>query len=321
MQRTRISYPKTVEDFRKLLGSEKACIDYLIQSRWPEGFSCLNCGNDSYWIRNGRLSLICKRCRKNISPLSGTLMHNSPVPLHKWFWAAYLISTLTPGISAIQLQRQLGLGSYRTAWYMLGRLRKGMVNDNRSRLQGFVETDETIVGGPAKNKRGRGVVDAPHKSLVVGAVEVIRYVDKKGIKKEKSGRLRLSLIQHADEETIKRFLDVNLEKGSVIGTDGWRGYSTTALRGFIHNAQVQGSSLKAHQLAPHIHRVFSNLKTWLTGTHHGVEPKYLQGYLDEYVFRFNRRQTPMAAFQTLLGIVSGKPQTSLKVFKEVVSSA
>lgn len=304
-----------------MLGSEKACINYLIQNRWSEGFSCPNCGNDSYWMRNGRLLLICRRCRKNISPLAGTLMHNSHVPLHEWFWAAYLVSTLTPGISARQLQRQLGLGSYRTAWYMLGRLRKGMVNDKRSRLQGFVEADETIVGGPAKNKRGRGVVGAPHKSLVVGAVEVIRYVDKKGVKKEKSGRIRLSLIQHADEETIKRFLNDNIQKGSVIGTDGWRGYSKTALRGFIHNAQVQESSVKAHQLAPHIHRAFSNLKTWLTGTHHGVEAKYLQGYLDEYVFRFNRRQTPMAAFQTLLGIASGKHQIPLKVFKKVEPSA
>ena len=248
-------------------------------------------------------------------------MHRSHVPLHKWFWAAYLVSTLTPGISAYQLQRQLGLGSYRTAWYMLGRLRKGMVNDKRSRLQGFVEADETIVGGPAKNKRGRGVVGDPHKSLVAGAVEVIRYIDKKGVQKEKSGRLRLTLIQRADEKTIKRFLNGNLKKGSVVGTDGWRGYSTTALKGFIHNAKVQGSSVKAHQLAPHIHRAFSNLKTWLTGTHHGVEPKYLQGYLDEYVFRFNRRQTPMAAFQTLLGITAGKSYSSLKVFKEVESSA
>jgi len=321
MTRTQISYPRTVEEFRKMLGSDEACIDYLIQNRWPDGFFCPDCDNDSFWVRNGRLLLICKRCRKNIYPLAGTLMHGSHMPLHKWFWAAYLISTLTPGISAHQLQRQLGLGSYRTAWYMLGRLRKGMVNDKRSRLQGVVEADETIIGGPSKNNRGRGTVDDSHKSLVAGAVEVISYIDKKGDQKEKAGRLRLSLIQHADEKTIKRFLNDNLEKSSIVRTDGWRGYSTTALKGYIHNAQVQHSSLKAHQLSPHIHRAFSNLKTWLTGIHHGVEPKYLQGYLDEYIFRYNRRQNPMAAFQTLLVIALGKSHSSLKIFKEVASSA
>lgn len=321
METTRIPYPKTLREFRKQFDSEDACREYLIQCRWSDGFVCPQCGSKKYWRRRHGKLLECASCFHNVSPISNTVMHGSHVPIQEWFWTAYLVSTLTPGISARQLQRQLGLGSYRTAWYMLGRLRKGMVNDKRSRLQGFVETDETIVGGPAKNRRGRGVVGAPHKSLVVGAVEVIRYVDKKGVKKEKSGRIRLSLIQRADEKTIKRFLNNTIEKGSVIGTDGWRGYSKTALKGYIHNAQVQDLSVRAHQLAPHIHRVFSNLKTWLTGTYHGVEAKYLQGYLDEYVFRFNRRQTPMAAFQTLLGIATQKIPLSLACLKQRDSSA
>lgn len=240
-------------------------------------------------------------------------MHGSHIPLHDWFWAAYLVATLTPGISALQLKRQLGLGSYRTAWFMLGRLRKGMVNDGRSRLNGVIEADETIIGGPSK-KRGRGSVQSPHKSLVVGAVEVISYVEK-GKPKEKAGRVRLRRIQHADENTIKDFLDQSVEPGAKIRTDGWRGYSKTALSGYHHAPRVQGTPKRAHQLAPHIHRVFSNLKTWLTGTHHGVDPKYLQNYLDEFVFRFNRRKTPMAAFQTLLGITAAKSRTTLAVFK------
>ena len=100
-------------------------------------------------------------------------MHRSHIPIQEWFWAAYLVATLTPGISATQLQRQIGIGSYRTAWFMLGRLRNAMVNDSRAKLSGLIEADETLVGGPAKGRRGRGVAQAPNVSLVLGAVEVL----------------------------------------------------------------------------------------------------------------------------------------------------
>lgn len=116
---------------------------------------------------------------------------------------------------------------------MLHRLRRGMVNDNRTPLSGTIEADETIIGGPAKNKRGRGVATEANKSLVVGAVEVVTYVDKKGNqKKEKAGRLRLAVIDHADEKTIGLFLRENVKPGSTIRSDGWRGYSKAALSGY-----------------------------------------------------------------------------------------
>jgi len=204
---------------------------------------------------------------------------------------------------------------------MLSRLRNAMVNGSRSRLSGIIEADETLIGGPAKGKKGRGVAQAPHVSLVVGAVEVVSYLDKKGVPREKAGRLRLTQIQHADAKTIGAFLDANAEPGSKIRTDGWRGYSETALKPYRHEVRIVEGDTKAHQLAPHIHRVFSNLKTWLTGTHHGVDPKYLQTYLDEYVFRFNRRKTPMAAFQTLLGIATHKKPLSLASLKQRDASA
>jgi transposase-like protein len=238
--------------------------------------------------------------------MAGTILHRSKIPIQEWFWAAYLVATHTPGISARQLQRQLGVSSYETAWYLLQRLRKGMVNDTRTPLAGLIEADETIFGGPATGKKGRGVTQSVHNSLVIGAVEVFRYVAKNGMSKEKAGRLRLEWITHADAKTIGQFLKDNVVPGTLVRTDGWRGYSQTALSGYEHMVQVQGGSERAHQLAPHIHRVFSNLKTWLQGTHHGVGQKYLQGYLNEYVFRFNRRRTPMAAFQTLLGITATK---------------
>jgi transposase-like protein len=236
-------------------------------------------------------------------------MHRSHLPIQEWFWAAYLVATLTPGISATQLQRQLGVGSYQTAWFMLKRLRRGMVNDSRSLLSDLVEADETFVGGPVKGRKGRGVVQDENVALVIGVVEIMTYTTKKGVQKERAKRLRLRHIQHASAKTIRQFLDDSVTKGTAIRTDGWRGYSQTALKDYDHDQTIVGKK-PAHQLAPHIHRVFSNLKTWLQGTHHGVHPKYLQEYLDEYVFRFNRRQAPMAAFQTLLGITTQKrPKT------------
>lgn len=249
--------------------------------------------------------------------MAGTIMHRSHIPIQEWFWGAYLVTTITPGISALQLQRQLGLGSYRTAWFMLHRLRRGMVNDNRTPLLGTIEADETIIGGPVKNKRGRGVIMEATKSLVVGAVEVFTHVDKEGSQKEKAGRLRLAVIDHADEKTIGLFLRENVKSGSIIRSDGWRGYSKAALAGYTHDQRVVSSSTSkhAHQVAPHIHRVFSHLKTWLQGTHHGVEPKYLSAYLDEFVFRFNRRKTPQAAFKTLLGIAYHKKPVTLSHLK------
>lgn len=247
-------------------------------------------------------------------------MHRSRLPIQEWFWAAYLVSTMTPGLSATQLQRQIGIGSYRTAWFMLHRLRKAMVNDTRTPLAGLIEADEAFVGGPSQGEKGRGVAKAPHVALVVGAVEVHGFTNKQGKRGERSVRLRLQQIKNADEKTIRSFLHQSVEKGSHIRTDGWRGYSKTALADYRHEVRIVGDG-KAHQLAPHIHRVFSNLKTWLQGTHHGVQPQYLSSYLDEFVFRFNRRQTPMAAFRTLLGIATQKKPVRLDQMKKRDSSA
>ena len=252
--------------------------------------------------------------------MAGTILHRSKIPIQEWFWAAYLVATHTPGISARQLQRQLGVSSYETAWYLLQRLRKGMVNDTRTPLAGLIEADETIIGGPATGKKGRGVTQSVHNSLVIGAIEVLRYVTKNGMGKEKAGRLRLKWITHADTKTIRQFLKDNVAPGASVRTDGWRGYSQTALSGYDHTVHVQGVPEQAHQLAPHIHRVFSNLKTWLQGTHHGAGRKYLQGYLDEYVFRFNRRQTPMAALQTLLGMTATKKPIGLWAIQQPEST-
>jgi len=301
-----------MREFRQQFATNAACLEYLVRCRWPDGFTCPKCSAKSAWLNSKRYVFECRECGRQTSPTAGTIMHRSHVPVQEWFWAAYLVATHTPGISALQLQRQLGIGDYATAWHMLHRLRKGMVNKDRTRLSDLIEADETHIGGPAKGKTGRGVAAAKHKTLIAGAVEVLTYTDKENRRKERAGRVRLQVLADAGEISIGAFVRANVEPGSRLRTDGWKGYSETALKGYKHSVRIVGAPERAHRRAPHIHRVFSNLKTWLLGTHHGVEPKYLQSYLDEYVFRFNRRGTPMAAFQTLLGISSQKGQLTLR---------
>jgi len=303
-------YPKTLLEFVAQFNSDEACLIYLLEHRWPDGFVCPKCKNKTgCWLPKYKRHE-CSSCHRQTSLLTGTIMHGSHLPIHLWFWSAYLISTHTPGISALQLQRQLGIKSSETAWFLLHRLRQGMVAPNRGLLSGVIEADETHIGGPSKTKRGRGVSKDENKVLIAGAVEVVEYNTKSGELKQRAGRLRLEILKSADEVNIKKFLNKNVEKKSVVKSDGWRGYSTYALEGYKHNRTVQVLADGEKKYAPHIHRAFGNLKTWLNGTHHGVNPKYLQSYLDEYVFRYNRREHPMAAFSTLLGIVSqGKPLT------------
>jgi predicted RNA-binding Zn-ribbon protein involved in translation (DUF1610 family)/transposase-like protein len=298
----RPEFPRTLREFQRQFSSDTACWEYLAQSRWPSGFFCPHCGGRKYWVIKEPFGYECPACGRRTSPMAGTALHRSHVGIQEWFWAAYLVATHTPGFSAKQLERQIGC-TYRTAWFMLHRLRRAMVSDGRSKLAGDVEVDETIVGGPVPGKRGRGVTAVATNTLVFGAVEVIHYTDKLGRATERAGRLRLTITEKADEESIRQFLIQHVAEGAMIRTDGWRGYSKTALANHRHTPSPGVT-------ATHIHRVFGNLKTWLNGTHHGVDPKYLQVYLDEFVFRFNRRKTPMAAFQTLLGIATCKsPQT------------
>ena len=233
-------------------------------------------------------------------------MPRSHVPVQAWFWTASLVATHTPGISAVPRQRPLGISSDTTAWHMLHRLRKGMVNEHRRHVSGLIEADETIIGGAATRTRGRGVTAAKHTTLVMGAVAGLSYEDKKGTRCERASRVRLSTLDDAGEVSIRHVLTHHIDAGSTLRTDGWRGYSDAALGSYTPRVRVVRTPERAHRVAPHIHRVVSNLKTWLNGTHHGVEPTYLQRYLDECVFRVNRRHTPMAAFQPLLGLSTQK---------------
>jgi transposase-like protein len=309
-------YPGTIIEFVSQFHSEATCLDYLIKNRWGDGFVCPYCDHHEGWWLKKQKRFECAECHRQTSPLVDTLMHRSHLPVRTWFWAAYLVATHTPGMSALQLQRQLGLANAETAWFLLHRLREGMVRMDREPLSGCVEVDETYIGGPVKGKQGRGVANSSHKTLIAGAVEVRSYQTKSGKTRHRSGRVRLQILPTASAEHIQQFLNTNVVAGTTIKSDGWRGYSKKALKGYIHDRKIQGIPENAKELAPHIHRVFGNLQTWLNGTHHGVNPKYLQSYLNEFVFRFNRRDYPMAAFRSLLEILMTKKPLTLQQLKQ-----
>jgi transposase-like protein len=210
-----------------------------------------------------------------------------------WFWAAYLVATHAPGISAVQLQRQLAIGRYETAWLILQKLRRAMVAPEREPLQGEVEVDETFVGG--RNAKRRGGRDRIGKVSVAVAVEV---------RGQGSGRLRLQVLANASAYSLHSFLADAVAVGAIVHTDGWQGYAAVSAAGYVHRPIKQhwDDPAARKEILPRAHRASSNLKTWLAGTHRATSTKHLQVYLDEFVFRHNRRRTPMAAFQTLLGL-------------------
>jgi transposase-like protein len=241
-------------------------------------------------------------------------MQQSHTPLSTWFWGAYLVTTQTPGMSAVQFQRQLGL-RYETAFQILHKLRAGMVRPERDSIgaQYPVEVDETLVGGRSKGE-GRGV---HHKATVVGAIEVRpRALGVDGKKRKKAlyaGRLRLRLVPNRSATALTGFVQENVVKGAVVRTDGWDGYDGLAKLGYAHEPMVlDGDGKKTDGHLPMIHIAFSNLKTWLLGTHHGVSQQHLQAYLNEFVFRFNRRFYPMTAFNSILGLAAHASAPNLR---------
>lgn len=242
----------------------------------------------------------CRSCGYQVSVTAGTVLHRTRLPLLQWFLAAYLMTTYTPGISAVQLQRQLGLKRYETAWTMLQKLRRAMVRPERDRIVGMVEVDETYIGGLERGRHGGRQRDSS-KEIVVGAVEV---------RGRGSGRIRLGVVEELSGDCLTRFVEEVVATGSVVLTDGWKGYLPLEKKGYDHRPVTQGDAKNAAKFLPRVHRVFANLKTWLSGTHHGVGSKHLPHYLNEYVYRFNRRRTPMAAFQTLLGLAGQREPTT-----------
>ena len=274
-----MEYPRTQIEFEKMFSSNEKCLDYLYKIKFPEGFKCVACGNNESWI-NSRNVIICKFCRAETTVTSGTIFHKSRLPLTIVFRAMWWIIAQKNGVSAKGLQRILGIGSYETAWVWLHKFRRIMVLSNREKLSGRIEIDETLVGGKKSEKRGRG---AEGKVLVAIAVEVKEYG---------TGRVRLSLISDASKKTLNSFIKEQICENSTITTDGWKGYVDIKKMGYVHEISKETILSEGEEVLPNAHRIASLLKRWLLGTHQSYMTKnHLQYYLDEFVFRHNRRKS------------------------------
>jgi transposase-like protein len=273
-------FPKSQVEFDRRFSTEKACYMYLFNMRWPSGFRCCKCGHQTYWV-SAKYLFICTRCEHQHSLTAGTIMHATKKPLRYWFKAMWWFTTRKSGVNAINLKDLLALGSYGTAWTWLHKLRRCTIRYGRQKLSGNVEVDEIYFGGHNPGKRGRG---AAGKSVVLAAVE------KK--KPRKLGRIRLQIFPDCSSNSINTFLQQNVASGSTVICDGWKGYSALKQQGYTHQPVFRLKTDNRLSVLPAVHLVASLVKRLLMGTFHGsVSAKYLQLYLNEYVFRFNRRKS------------------------------
>ena len=307
-----LAFPKSLPQFQRLFPDDAACATYLERIRWEHGFVCPHCGvaGEPFRFANRPGVLRCKGCRRDIALTANTVMERTHTPLNVWFWAAYLVASQTSGMSASNFQRHLGLKRYETAFQILHKLRAGMVRPDADRIgrtgrHDHVEVDETWIGGATRGE-GRGT---HHQSLVAAAIEVRQREPKEGstAKTRRGGRyaggLRLSVVPNRGAKALCGFVEGAVAPGSMIVTDGWNGYNSLTDRGYEHLAVAElGEAAVAEEYLPIVHLVFSNLKAFLLGCHHGVSPQHLQAYLNEFTFRFNRRFYPFNAFRSLLGI-------------------
>jgi transposase-like protein len=275
-----VDYPRTLQEFDEWFSCDAACIEYLQRVRWPAGFRCPVCNGDSAW-QTARGLLRCSKCQRQTSATAGTIFEGTRKPLRTWFLAMWYLTSQKHGVSALGLQRALGLASYQTAWAWLHKLRRAMVRPGRDRLKGEVEVDETYLGGTESGVVGRQTFK---KSIVAIAVE---------IRGRGSGRIRMKCVQDVSGESLVPFVQTTVSPGAVVYTDGWLGYKGIARLGYGHRPRsISESGDPAHVVMPRVHRVAALFGRWWLGTHQGaISKKHLDYYLDEYTFRLNRRKS------------------------------
>lgn len=306
-------YPKTWSQFLDWFHNEQACLDYLERLRWPKEFICPNCGVIGVALKTSRNRLVCQSCKHQTSVTAGTIFDKTRTPLKVWLAAAWYITNQKQGVSALGLQRVLGLGSYQTAWAMLHRFRRAMVRPGRDLLTGLVEVDETYIaiGDKAMSARMKKRKHTT-KSLVVIAVEML---EPKGF-----GRIRLRRIADTSDKQIMPFVKEVVQAGATVHTDGSAAYRNLNEEGYTHQRSVMyGSKTPAHISMPGVHRVAALIHRWLLGTHQGaIQPAKLDHYLDEFVFRFNRR-TSLSRGMLFYRLLEQAVVTSPVTYKDVVA--
>ena len=300
-------FPMSEIEFEKRFSTEQACMDYLAQMKWPEGFCCQRCGHREYWISAKRL-YICTRCESGYSLTAGTVMHGTKKPLTYWFKAMWWFTTRKSGVNAVNLKELLGLGSYQTAWAWLHKLRRCTIRQSREPLSGNVEVDEFFIGGQKPGKRGRG---ADGKTIVLTAVE------KEG---NRFGRIRLQVVPDCSGDALERFVRTNVVPGSRVRTDGWKGYNF-ASKNYSHDKVIASKTIDKNSVLPGVHRIASLVKRLMLGTFQGrFGPEHIQSYMDEYVFRFNRR-TSRNIGKKFMRIVQQVFSSTKTTYRQIVGGA
>lgn len=276
----KIEYPETMQEFMDRFSTEEACRQYLVDIRWSDGFKCPKCFHGEAW-QHKRGILRCKKCHRDISVTAGTIFQGRHLTLRIWFQALWLVISQKQGVSALGLSRSLGIKRQMTGWGLLKKIRTAMVRIGREKLSGLVEVDEVFLGGVKPGKRGRGAL---------GKVLILIAVEDKGTKG--FGRIRIEIISDASAMVLKTAIKKMIELGSTIRTEQWKGYTPAALEGYEHVVMKKQSLTPGEDPTPLVHRVASLLKRWLLGTHQGrIAETHLASYLDEFVFRFNRRKS------------------------------
>src|ERR1700693_3731445 len=298
---------RSLTEFQTAFPDEASCAAFLFERRWPDGFVCTAC-------RNGRAAALksraytyeCLDCGRQTSITAGTALHRTKLPLTVWFWGAHLMSTHANGMSARQLEDQLGL-TYRTAWLLTQKLRRSMVDPDRNPLEGVVEVDQAEIPFRA----GDSFFDPGNagKILIAGAVEVIdrdtneAKPRRKGAKylDTRSGRVRLATIADNSAASIEAFVRANVKRGATLVTDGHASYP--GLTDYRHDPRIVGK-MAAHVVLPWVHRVFALMKRWELGPNPVPRRKHVDTYLNDYVFRYNRRFYRHVSFETMLGLAA-----------------
>ena len=329
--------PTDEPTFRRRFGTENACREHLFKLKWPDGFCCSACRGTRCYRLGTRLAYECSACGCQHALLAGTIFEQTKTPLTTWFSAIYWFIGSKGGISALELKRHMGFKSDQTAWTWLHKLRRALAVRGTP-LEGPVEVDETMFGGPEPGKRGRG---AGGKSLIACAVETrlvprtapdpshlsgaartraealaARLAAAPGELHRYLRRIRLGVIPDASADALGRFIDASVAGDAAIATDGWAAY-LKGRRGRPHQRTIVSKSEgKAHDHLPAVHLVFTLLKRKLAGTFHGGIGRHLPAYLDEYVFRFNRKSlTPVRnAFTVIARAMTTEPFANRMIF-------
>ena len=286
----------SADQFEELFPDDEACAEDLFRRRWPDGFVCPDCeSRNAVRLERKRCVHQCRDCRKQTSVTAGTFMHRSHVSLRNWYRALHIMTAHSNGMSALQLQRHLGLGSYKSAWLLVQKIRRAMEVADEFPLIVNVQADETTVPyRPKGSDPPRPGRNADGTLIIAGAVEVFE--------EDKPGRVKLQEIKDYSGPTLKRFVEGATVRGTRIVTDGWAGYN-----GIENHKPVAIGTDPAHEVLDWIHRVFANLKRWGLGVLHGFRSKHLHWQLVEWSFRWNWRSRRGGSLFALLdaGLRSG----------------